>query len=135
MKVEDKTMKALASALNFRQMRQEVISSNIANAETPGYKAKRVEFEAALARALDIDGNLQMQVNDERHFDVGNGGFDNLEPEIFDDPNGVVSEDGNTVDRDQEMARMAENKIMYDAAVQLLNKKLGMLKYAASTDK
>lgn len=135
MKVEDKTMKALAAALNFRQMRQEVISSNIANAETPGYKAKRVEFEAALARALDIDGNLSMQVNDERHFDVGNGGFDNLEPEIFDDPNGVVSEDGNTVDRDQEMARMAENKIMYDAAIQLLNKKLGMLKYAASTDK
>lgn len=135
MNVDDKTIKALATALNFRQLRQEVITSNIANAETPGYKAKRVEFEEALARALDVDGNLKMNANDERHFNVGNGGFDNLEPEIFDDPNGVVSEDGNTVDRDQEMARMAENKIMFDTAVQLLNKKLGLLKYSVSTEK
>ncbi len=135
MKVEDKTIQALASALNFRQLRQEVITSNIANAETPGYKAKRVSFEEALARALDVDGNLSMQTSDSRHFDVGNGGFDNLEPEIYDDPNGVVSEDGNTVDRDAEMALMAENKIMYDAAVQLLNKKLGLLKYAVSSDR
>ncbi len=135
MKVEDKTIKALATALNFRQLRQEVISSNIANAETPGYKAKRVSFEEALARALDVDGNLSMNTTDGRHFDVGNGGFDNLEPEIHDDPNGIVSEDGNTVDRDAEMAAMAENKIMYDAAVQLLNKKLGLLKYAVSSDR
>lgn len=135
MKVEDKTIQALASALNFRQLRQEVITSNIANAETPGYKAKRVSFEEALARALDVDGNLSMQTSDSRHFDVGNGGFDNLEPEIYNDPNGVVSEDGNTVDRDAEMALMAENKIMYDAAVQLLNKKIGLLKYAISSDR
>lgn len=135
MKIEDKTMKALAAALNFRQMRQELLASNIANAETPGYKAKRLDFEEALARALDVDGNLSMKATDSKHFDVGNGGFNNLQPEVYDDPNGVVSEDGNTVDRDAELANMAENKIMYDAAVQLLNKKLGLLKYAISSDR
>lgn len=135
MKVDDKTVQALASALNFRQMRQEVISSNIANADTPGYKAKRIDFEAALARALDVDGSLSMKTNDQGHYDVGNGGFDNLEPEIYEDPNGVVSEDGNTVDRDKEMALMAENKIMYDAAIQLLNKKIGLMKYAITSEK
>lgn len=135
MNINDKTMKALAASLNFRQMRQEVISSNIANADTPGYKAKRVDFEAALARALDVDGEMQMNTADPEHFDVGNGGFNNLEPEIYEDGNGVVSEDGNTVDREQEMAKMVENKILYDAAVQLLNKKLGMLKYAVQSDR
>ncbi len=135
MKIEDKTMKALAASLNFRQMRQEVISSNIANADTPGYKAKRVDFEAALARALDVDGNMEMKANDSKHYDVGNGGFDNLEPEIYEDSNGVVSEDGNTVDREQEMAKMVENKILYDAAVQLLNKKLGLMKYTIQSER
>jgi flagellar basal-body rod protein FlgB len=134
MNLENKTIQALAASLNFRQMRQEIISSNVANAETPGYKSKRVDFEAALARALDVDGKMQMNATDERHFDVGNGGFDNLKPEIYEDPNGVVSDDGNTVDRDAELARMAENKILYDAAVQLLNKKIGLMKYAVGSN-
>lgn len=135
MKVEDKTIKALATSLNFRQIRQEILSSNVANAETPGYKAKRVDFEEALARALDVDGELSMQTSDDRHFDVGSGGFSNLQPDIYDDPNGIVSENGNTVDTEQELAKMAENKLLYDASVQLLNKKLGMLKYASSVEK
>lgn len=135
MNIEDKTIKALAASLNFRQMRQEVISSNIANADTPGYKAKRVDFEGALARALDVDDQMQMKSDDDKHFDVGNGGFDNLEPEIYEDSNGVVSEDGNTVDREQELAKMAENRILYDAAVQLLSKKIGLMKYAIQNDR
>ncbi len=135
MKVEDKTLKALASSLNLRQIRHEILTSNIANAETPGFKAKRVDFEKALQRALDVDGNLEMLTSDEKHFDVGNGGFENLQPEIYEDPNGIVSEDGNTVDRDAEMAKMAENKILYDASVKLLNKKLGMLKYTINSEK
>lgn len=135
MNIEDKTIKSLITSIKFRQMRQEVISSNIANHETPGYKAKRVDFEKALARALDVDGQMEMKSGDNRHFDVGNGGFDNLTPVITEDPNGVVSEDGNTVDRDTEMARMAENKILHDAAVRLLNKKLALLKYAISADR
>lgn len=126
----DRTIKALATSLNFRQVRQDIISSNIANSETPGYKAKKIDFEEALQRALDIDGQQSLQVENSQHFNVGQGGFKNLQPEIYDDPNGIVSEDGNTVDRDAEMANMAENKILYDASVQLLNKKLGMLKYA-----
>lgn len=135
MDVNDKTLKALTTALNFREMRQELISSNVANANTPGYKAKKMDFEEALARALDVDGQMRMNVTDGRHFNVGNGGFNNLEPEIYDDPNGVVSEDGNTVDVEAEMARMAENKLMYDALVQLINKKMGIMKYAINNEK
>jgi flagellar basal-body rod protein FlgB len=135
MDVNDKTLKALATALNFREMRQELISSNVANANTPGFKAKKMDFEEALARALDVDGQMQMGVTDGRHHIVGNGGFNNLEPEIYDNPNGVVSENSNTVDVEAEMAQMAENKLMYDALVQLINKKMGIMKYAINSEK
>jgi len=135
MNIDDKTMQALAASLKYRQLRQELIASNIANAETPGYKAKKIDFEEALARALDTDDQMSMKVTDGKHFNVGNGGFKNLQPEIVETDDGIVSQDGNTVDRDKELAEMAENKIMYDASVQLLNKKLGLLKYAISTDK
>lgn len=135
MNVNDKTLQALAAAVKFREMRQEIISSNVANAETPGYKAKRLDFESALARALDVDGNMGMKVDDQKHYDVGSGGFDNLQPETYEDPNGIVSEDGNTVDREAEMVRMAENKVMYDALIQLMNKKVGLMKYTIASEK
>jgi flagellar basal-body rod protein FlgB len=135
MDVNDKTLNALTTALNFREMRQELISSNVANANTPGFKAKKLDFEEALGRALDVDGQMQMNVSDEKHHNVGNGGFNNLEPEIYDDPNGVVSENGNTVDVEAEMAKMAENKLMYDSLVQLINKKMGIMRYAINSEK
>lgn len=135
MDVNDKTLKALTTALNFREMRQELISSNVANANTPGFKAKKLDFEEALARALDVDGQMQMNVTDGRHYNVGGGGFNNLEPEVYDDPNGVISENGNTVDVEAEMARMAENKLMYDTLVQLINKKMGLMKYAINNER
>lgn len=135
MRIEDKTVKALAASLKMREMRQQIITSNISNADTPNFKAKRLDFEEALQRALDVDGNLEMLASDERHFDVGNGGFNNLKPEVYEDPNGVVSDDGNTVDRDAEMAKMVDNKVLYDASVKLLNKKLGLLKYTIQSEK
>ncbi|MBT3983445.1 MAG: flagellar basal body rod protein FlgB [Bacteriovoracaceae bacterium] len=134
MKIADKTMKALATSLNMRELRQELIASNIANATTPGYKAKRIEFEGALKQALDLDKSRSMNVNNPNHFNVGGGGFESVQPEIFEDPNGIASQDGNTVDRDAEMAKMAENKIMYDAAVQLLNKKIALMKYTLNSN-
>jgi flagellar basal-body rod protein FlgB len=135
MDVNDKTLNALTTALNFRDMKNNLIASNVANANTPGFKAKKIDFEAALARALDVDGQMQMNATDERHFNVGGGGFNNLEPEIYDNPNGVVSPDGNSVDVEAEMAQMAENKLMFDALVQLINKKMGIMKYAINSDK
>ena len=135
MDVNDKTLQALAAAAKFREMRQEVISSNIANSEVPGYKAKRLDFEEALARALDVDGELTMKMNDPKHFNVGSGGFKNLQPELRESTSGVVDDTGNTVDVQDEMARQAENKIMYDAIVQLMNKKLGLMKYVINSER
>lgn len=135
MDVNDKTLKALATAIKFREMRQKIISSNIANSSTPGYKAKRLDFEKALARAINVDGNLAMKAQDPDHFDVGNGGFDNLEPDIYEEPSDIVSGDGNTVDLQDEISREAENAIMHEAMVKMLNKKLALKKYLIQSER
>ncbi|MEO5970279.1 MAG: flagellar basal body rod protein FlgB [Bdellovibrionia bacterium] len=124
----DPIIGALNTSLNLRLANQNVISGNIANADTPGYKAKKVEFESALRDALGIGDQLPVARTNPKH--INHGSSDAVEPAIFEDPNGVESLDGNTVDRAAEMSRMAENQILYDAATEMLKKKLGMLKYA-----
>jgi flagellar basal-body rod protein FlgB len=124
----DPTIGALNTSLNLRLMNQNVISSNVANADTPGYKAKTMEFESALRDALGASVELQRAGSDARH--IIHRSTNPVDPEIYDDPNGVESLDGNTVDRANEMAKMAENQLLYDASAEMLKKKLGMLKYA-----
>lgn len=115
----DKTTDTLAASMNFRSLRQNVISSNIANAETPGYHAKVVDFEDALARALDTEN-------------VSKGSIARARAEIYDNPEANVTNDQNTVDLEKEMSSLQENTILYKTALQLMNKKLGALKYAVT---
>jgi flagellar basal-body rod protein FlgB len=124
----DPVIGALNTSLNLRLLNQNVISSNVANADTPGYKAKAVEFEGALRDALNVGNTLPMEESDPGH--IVHRDTDPVDPEIYDDPNGVESLDGNTVDRASEMAKMAENQLLYDASAEMLKRKLGMLKYA-----
>jgi flagellar basal-body rod protein FlgB len=127
-KIFDSTIGALNTSMNLRLMNQNVISANVANADTPGYKAKTVEFESALRDALGVSGELTPVDSNPNH--ISHVSTDAIEPEIYDDPNGIVSLDGNTVDRSAEMAKMAENQLLYDASVEMMKRKLGMLKYS-----
>ncbi len=131
MSLFDKTSQALQTSLNMRQIRQNVTSSNIANAETPGYHAQKMDFEAALERSLDTDGLRSMSTSHGEHFAVG-GKSARVRPEIYDNPEAAVNNDGNSVDLEKEMSALSENAIMYKAALQLINKKMAALKYAAS---
>ena len=124
----DPIIGALNTSLNLRQMNQNVISSNIANADTPGYRAKTVEFESALRDALGVSHKLPVAETDPGH--IAAHVTDAVHPQIYEDPNGVESLDGNTVDRAAEMAKQVENQALYDASTEMLKRKLGMLKYA-----
>ena len=128
----DKTTSALGAAINMRQVKQNLINSNIANAETPNYHAKKIDFEDALSRALDTEGMRSMTTNHGDHFSVGGGSLQHVRPEIYENTEGAVNNDGNTVDLEKEMSSLAENSIMHRAALQLINKKLAAMKYAAS---
>jgi flagellar basal-body rod protein FlgB len=124
----DPTMGVLNTALNLRLANQNVISSNIANADTPGYKAKKIEFEGALREALATGSSMRAEGVHPDH--IQRHATDPVNPEVYEDPNGVESIDGNTVDRSAEMAAMAENQLLYDSAAEMLKRKIGMLKYA-----
>ena len=124
----DPVIGALNTSLNLRLVNQNVISSNIANADTPGYKAKKMEFESALRDALGVGEKTPPEATDGKH--IVHRATDPVAPEIFEDPNGVESLDGNTVDRASEMAKLAENQLLYDASTEMLKRKLAMLKYA-----
>ncbi len=126
----DPVIGALNTAMNLRLMNQNVIAGNIANADTPGFKAKRLEFESSLREALGTGDAAKLQAPDPRH--RSHQPTDTVKPEVYEDPNGIESLDGNTVDRAAEMAMMAENQHLYDAAAEALKRKLGMLRYAIS---
>jgi flagellar basal-body rod protein FlgB len=122
-KVFDRTFEALSKSLDLRSQRQVIISGNIANADTPGYQAKTLDFESALAKALTYDEGLGRSPE---------AAIQDVRGEIYNQINNVVREDGNTVDRDAEMTALAENQILYNAAADLVRKKLAMLKYSIS---
>src|SRR5579871_4554397 len=105
----DNTTSALGTALNMRLLKHNVISSNIANAETPNYHAKKMDFEEALARALDLDGLRSMSTSHGDHIAVGGGGMAHVRPDIYENPEGAINNDGNTVDLEREMSNLAEN--------------------------
>ncbi len=128
----DRTTDALASSLAFRSLRQNVGTSNIANAETPGYKAKKVDFEEALQRAIDLEGAALQTASSPDHFNMGPGSIGRARADVYDNPEGNVTNDQNTVDLEKEMTALQENSILYKAALQLMNKKLGALRYAAT---
>lgn len=127
----DKTTRALGASVNLRQLRNNVISSNIANAETPGYVAKKVEFENALQRAIALEGTKAARENPD-HILTGQGSISKVRADVFDNPEVNINPDGNTVNLEAEMSQLAENSLIYRAAIQLINKKLAGLKYAVS---
>jgi flagellar basal-body rod protein FlgB len=128
----DKTTNALGASINFRQLKEEVATSNIANAETPGYKAKKIDFEEALARAVDLEGMGKMTTDHPEQIAIAGGPIEGVGADVYENPDITVTNDGNTVDMEREMAELSENTIIYRAAVQLINKKLAGLAYAST---
>ena len=127
-----KTEDSLAASIQMRLLRQNVVSSNIANAETPGYKAKKLDFEEALRRAIDINGAGKMHSSHNEHYPVNGGSISRVRADIYDNPDVNINPDGNTVDLEKEMAKLSENSILYKAALELINKKMSMMRYAVS---
>lgn len=132
MSLFDKTTNALGAALNFRLQKQNLVGSNIANAETPGFHAQKIDFEKSLSRALELDGAGSMAATHEGHQPFSRGNIEKVRAEIYDNPDIPVNNDKNTVDLEREMADLAENSILYKTAIELMRKKLGAMKYAAS---
>jgi flagellar basal-body rod protein FlgB len=101
--------------------RNEVISNNIANVDTPGYKRKDVQFESYLQSALLGDGSLDSRVD---HANLAS-----LDPTVYTDSASLSYRlDGNNVDIDTESANLAENQIRYDALLESMTQEFNRIK-------
>ena len=124
----DNTLKVLHSGLNARMERQAVVSSNVANVDTPGYKARTLHFEESLKKATGRSSEAKLAVTDGSHYSfAGAQGSASTMTEVSDTPGRT---DGNNVDLEREMATLAANGTEYRALSLLARKKLGLVRYA-----
>ena len=116
------------ASLQTRAKNAEVIAGNIANADTPGYKAKGIDFKTALAHAASKQQSGMSRTH-EKHFDVRTEINDGVDYRV---PNQADTGDGNTVDSQVERNLYLENSMHYQASLQFLNGKIKGMKKVIS---
>lgn len=124
------TIDLLGKSIDLRAKNQNLIASNIANAETPNFVPKTLVFEKELQGALNKnDGGGQHSSSEPsaRHIPLrGAGGGSSVQAvtgQVLETPDKTPGKDGNAVELENEMGNLAENQIMFNASVQMLNKK------------
>jgi flagellar basal-body rod protein FlgB len=139
MKIFDTTLTRLEEALDVRLVEHNVLAGNVANADTPGYRPKELDFSQAMAAARESIADSGMAATDARH--MGTGGAAVGEGSRAMTAAGALvhqgagtspSIDGNQVDLDRTMAGLAENALQYGASARAAGKKLAILRYVVS---
>lgn len=130
------TVNLLGKSIDLRAKNQNLISSNIANAETPNFVPKTLAFEQELQGAIKNrqTGRHASSMAHERHIPVrgagGGSALQSVSGQVIETPAKTPGKDGNAVELENEMSRMAENQIMFNASVQLISKKFEGLRSA-----
>jgi flagellar basal-body rod protein FlgB len=132
----DRTVQALQFSLDGLSKRAQVVTNDIANADTPNYKASEVTFEGSLRRALEgsADSPLALTLTDGADIDPERSG---AAAAVVETPllNAVLKNDNNNVDIDREMTTLAESNTMYSAMAQLATTKLSILRSSITDTK
>jgi flagellar basal-body rod protein FlgB len=118
----DKYLGVHAQALPLRSQRTEVLAANLANADTPGYRARDIDFKGALAAANSANAPVRLATTSAGHIDAAtvNGAGS---PELKYRTPLAPALDGNTVDAQLEQAAFAENTVRYQATLSFLSSK------------
>jgi len=135
-----KSFDILEKSLHYRKIRQDMIASNIANADTPYYRPKDIRFEEALEEEVNKKFNvpnppkLELARTEPGHM----RGFDDeaeAKPIVFYRDGHLARNDGNSVDIDVETTEMAKNNIAYNASIQALRKDIDIFKAVIDSSK
>ena len=119
--------------MRVRAARHEILSANIANADTPGYRPKDIDFDSIIRSVTEIDDSSSDQM--ERRMEaIANSPLDLqaaiYEPSSFNSKHGDDRLDGNGVSLDRQMALLTENSLEFETSLALLSRKLAGLRYA-----
>ncbi|MDD2943342.1 MAG: flagellar basal body rod protein FlgB [bacterium] len=127
MKIFDSTLDALETKLSLHSRRHALLSSNVANNDTPGFRARELDFAGELQQALG-EGKEDLIRTNSRHLDVDMPG----DSHVVMDYSGAMGNDGNNIDLDIEMGKLGDNAREYNKAATYVSMKLRMLRMAAS---
>jgi flagellar basal-body rod protein FlgB len=116
----EQSLKFQGEALKLRAARQSVIASNMANADTPQYKAVDFDFNRALGDALKARSGSGAGSGTNRSAGAGNA----AQPRIEERVGAEAGADGNTVNMDTERAAFMDNAVRYEATLRFINGKL-----------
>lgn len=116
------TISKLESGLNYASLKNKTIAQNIANVDTPNYKAKNVSFEKMLADAKK--STISAARTDIRHYDFE---ITHSTPGVYSYENYNYRSNGNGIDMDAEQASLAENSIYYNALIERISSKFNSL--------
>lgn len=112
------TIALTAKALDLLSTRQGVIQSNIANMETPGYKAKDINFGDVMKKVVTQQGELAQTNN--KHIPASTSGSGKA---------GKIVQGNNPVGIDEEMLKLSENQLLYQVTTRIISKKFEGLRY------
>lgn len=109
-------------ALSLRSERQRLIASNIANADTPGYVARDMDFSAALRQATgQMQGTAALAASQPGHIGGASGAAGAAQANLVYSTPSQTNLDRNTVDMDRERANFADNSVRYEATLRFIN--------------
>ena len=124
----NETISILEKSLNLRSRRHHVLAANIANIDTPNYKAFDLVLEDEFKRSPGANGNVQLKRTHKGHLPVEHKPLDRVTLKRSDGPEFSLRGDGNTVDLDKTMGDLAENTLLFKTAAQIISKKFQGLK-------
>jgi len=126
------TIALLGKSIDLRAKNQNLIASNVANAETPNYVPKSLTFEDELQGALKGGKGGGAALANPRHLPLkgSSARLQSVTGQVIETPAKTPGKDGNAVELENEMSKMAENQIMFNVSVQLLAKKFEGLRTA-----
>ena len=131
--INDSTARHLEMALDLRYQRQQLLASNIANADTPNYKPMDLNFESALKSVERNEaGSMGLDRTDGTHLGAA-ADSGHSQADVVTRPDIENTLDGNGVDLDREVSRFAENKAHYEVAVESTRRRFAILNYVIST--
>jgi flagellar basal-body rod protein FlgB len=127
--LQDPMIDAMGSYLTRLSKRQQIVASNLANIDTPGYKTKDISFYATMEELL-TQGPAPLRASRPEHNAMSGLSFAPREPEVFEAPGLPMRADRNNVDIDREMLKLGETSFGYSLMTQLLRGKFRNLSSA-----
>jgi len=124
----DKTMASLERSLNLRSMNQKLIVSNIANMDTPRYKAFKMMVDENMQDIGQGGPQLTMTRTQAGHLNTTGNSLESGRVARVESNDLSLRGDGNTVELDTEMANLAENTLKYNTTTRIISNKFKLLK-------